>query len=227
MIRHTRVHGVKHHNTTFKDSKLAHQYLDHLTGIEIGAAAHNGFRLPNCQNVGLRERDRTDFDFYREAQVQMCGSYAEIDIEGEAHAIPVADDSQEFVLTSHVIEHVADPIRVFLEWTRILKPNGIIFMIFPHRDAHPPDRKRPLSTIGEFTSAYEEAWTPDTVPEDVHLAAGGRRGHYWVMSLESMLKLIDTCNILYGMDWQILETHMIDDKVSNGHTIVARYVPQI
>ena len=39
----------------FPESKIAHQYLDHLKGIEIGEAAHNAFGL-NTINVDDLDR---------------------------------------------------------------------------------------------------------------------------------------------------------------------------
>jgi hypothetical protein len=54
----------------FRDSALAHKYLDDLKGIEIGGSAHNPFNLPNCINVDYTDSMTTIF---KEAEFEMCG----------------------------------------------------------------------------------------------------------------------------------------------------------
>ena len=36
----------------------------------------------------------------------MCGEYAVIDVQAEAHALPFEDSSQDYVISSHVFEHL-------------------------------------------------------------------------------------------------------------------------
>lgn len=130
--------------------------------------------------------------------------------------------SQDYVISSHVIEHLPDPIGAFIEWTRLLKPGGTIFMIVPHRDALPADKGRPISPMDEIETAYRENYTPDTHPYQ----SQGRRGHYWVFALESMKELIEMCNGAFGLGWTLVHEEAIDAKVGNGFTLVYRYEPQ-
>lgn len=90
--------------------------------------------------------------------------YAEIDLEAEAHQVPLPDASQDYIISSHVIEHLPDPISAFFAWSWLLKPGGTVFMIVPHRDAHAPDKSRPVSTVEELFEAGFEKWTPDEHP---------------------------------------------------------------
>lgn len=51
----------------FPESKLAHEILDGLDGLEIGPAAHNPFGL-RTRNVGLSpERDPIDYEFFKQS----------------------------------------------------------------------------------------------------------------------------------------------------------------
>jgi SAM-dependent methyltransferase len=140
----------------------------------------------------------------------------------QAHAVPLPDASQDYVISSHVIEHLPDPIGAFIEWTRLLKPGGTVFMIVPHRDAHPPDKSRPVSTVDELVEAYANCYTPDTHPYQDQ----GRRGHYWVFTLESMKALVTACNDTFALGWTLVYEEAIDAKVGNGFTLVYRYEPQ-
>ena len=83
--------------TIFPESRLAHEVLDGLEGLEIGPAAHNPFGL-RTRNVGLTaDHDPVDYAFYRQVQLEKCGSFAVIDIAGDAANIPLADHSTDFV----------------------------------------------------------------------------------------------------------------------------------
>ena len=53
----------------FKDSQLAHQYLDGLSGLEIGGSAHNPFHL-NTKNVDYTDDMNTVF---KQAEESLCG----------------------------------------------------------------------------------------------------------------------------------------------------------
>ncbi len=105
-------------STIFPESRLAHKLLDGLEGLEIGPAAHNPFGL-NTRNVGLAaDRDPFDYEFFKQSQLEMCGSFAAIDISADAADIPVPDDSTDFVLHSHVWEHLPNPLIALDEWVR-------------------------------------------------------------------------------------------------------------
>jgi hypothetical protein len=113
-----------------------------------------------------------------------------------------------------------------LEWNRILKPGGIILMIFPKRDALPADSGRPVSSLREFIEAHENDYTVDTMPEDWTRRAHGRRGHYWVWNLQLMIDLIEMCNHHYDLGWKLMLHEETDSKVGNGHTVMYRYLPK-
>src|SRR3954468_17271504 len=50
----------------------------------------------------------------------------------DASALPKPDSSCDFVLSSHVLEHLANPLRALMEWRRVLRPGGKLFMLVPH-----------------------------------------------------------------------------------------------
>ena len=47
----------------------------------------------------------------------------------------IPDASQDFVIASHLIEHLRDPISGLSNWQRVLKPGGRLFLVVP--DARP------------------------------------------------------------------------------------------
>jgi SAM-dependent methyltransferase len=45
----------------------------------------------------------------------------------------IVSGKYDFVLSSHVLEHVANPIRAIREWSRILKKNGVLLVVLPEK----------------------------------------------------------------------------------------------
>lgn len=208
------------------ESALAHKYLDGLKGIEIGAASYQPFGL-NSLNVSTSDLlDRARFDGI---QRMVCGSVVPVDIYAEADEIPVEDHSQDFIVASHVIEHTSNPIKVFLEWKRILKVGGYIFMIFPKRESPYGDQKRHITPLDDYISAYLGNWN-NTMAYDFMSDRPSKefdvmRGHIWVFDLWHMLKLIQWCNgeIDLNMDrlkWKLIEAHETDDTDGTGHMVL-------
>lgn len=58
----------------------------------------------------------------------------------------IANETYDFVLSSHNLEHFANPIKALNEWLRILKQGGCIFLILPDKK-YSFDRKRETTTL--------------------------------------------------------------------------------
>jgi SAM-dependent methyltransferase len=61
----------------------------------------------------------------------------------------VADDAYDAVLSSHVLEHISNPLGALLEWRRVVRPGGHIMLIVPHKDAT-FDHRRPVTTLAHM-----------------------------------------------------------------------------
>src|ERR1700722_14924094 len=114
----------------FRESKLAHQYLDGLAGLEIGGAAHNPFGLETKNVDYVASLDTV----YKKAEIEYCGEALKVDIIASGDELPVPDESQDFVVSAHVIEHFFDPIKAIKEWLRVVRPGGYIFIVAPHKE---------------------------------------------------------------------------------------------
>jgi SAM-dependent methyltransferase len=67
----------------------------------------------------------------------------------------IADATYDFVLSSHMLEHSANPVRALHEWLRILKPGGTLFLILPHRDGT-FDHRRPVTPLRHLLEDFEQ-----------------------------------------------------------------------
>lgn len=183
-----------------KESALAHKYLDGLTGVEIGGAAFNPFNIPGCKNVDYTDAPDTMF---KQSDMAQCGETMKVDIVADGAELPFPNDSLDYILSSHVMEHFKDPIGVLLGWMKIVRPGGYIFMIIPHKE-RTFDKDRPCTTVQELISRHDN---PDTTGVDTH-------EHYSVWRTEDFLAL---CK---HMGLNVVESHDVDDKFGNGFTVV-------
>jgi SAM-dependent methyltransferase len=72
----------------------------------------------------------------------------------------IQDGTYDFLLASHILEHVANPLRAVGEFRRVLKPKGYVLAAVPNR-VHTFDHRRPL-TIFEHLEADLAAGTDES-----------------------------------------------------------------
>ena len=72
----------------------------------------------------------------------------------------VRDATYDFILSSHMLEHTANPLKQLYEWNRVLKSEGVLLLVLPHKDGT-FDRKRPLTSIEHFLDDFKKN-TPET-----------------------------------------------------------------
>ncbi|OGU10242.1 MAG: hypothetical protein A2075_21565 [Geobacteraceae bacterium GWC2_58_44] len=189
-------------------SGCAERWLGTLKGLEIGPSAHNEFGL-NARNVGMRDA------IYQAEQLQIAGRVAPIHIEALADDIPVPDESEEFIFSSHVIEHCPDLIKTLLEWFRIVRKGGYIYMIVPHRNASPSDAGKPLT---EWEHLYGDFVNRADRYSETQAGVFGHC-HYHVFDIAAMNGFVAR---IFGERLQLVDRQEVDDKAGNGFTLVYR-----
>ena len=73
---------------------------------------------------------------------------------------PVRDSSYECVLASHCLEHVANPLRALSEWKRVLRMEGLLLLILPHKDGT-FDWRRPPTSLKHMIEDYDRGIEDD------------------------------------------------------------------
>lgn len=97
---------------------LATLQAEHDLGLEIGA-----HQLPFA---GLAP-------FYTDLVALYAGSAGRVDFISDARALPLANATLDYLCSSHVLEHLADPIAALHEWHRVLRPGGNLYLVVPDR----------------------------------------------------------------------------------------------
>jgi len=144
-LRHPR--RVLHHRRTHHRSAFADAWLGGLRGVEIGGAAHNDFGLDTVNVDRFAGADTV----YKREERERVGRALPVDVVAPAHRLPFAGSSFDFVLSSHVIEHVPDPVAALREWARVA--SRYVLVVVPHRD-RTFDRDRPLTPVAELLSRH-------------------------------------------------------------------------
>lgn len=146
-----------------------HQYIEERVGkhskmLEIGGSYNPMFRRDAGYNIFTADHDTQDNliakylsyhpDPTKASQIQHVDFVAtdgNLDTAvGSEHA-----GTFDFCLSSHNIEHIPNPIAHLRSIDRLIKPNGAFLMVVPDKRGC-FDILRPMTTTGEWISAYQE-----------------------------------------------------------------------
>ncbi|MDQ8197552.1 class I SAM-dependent methyltransferase [Pelagicoccus enzymogenes] len=108
------------------------------SGIEIGA--HES-PIPGISPILVDK-----FEVY-------VGQPCKADYFGDSVNLPFHDNSLDYVASSHVLEHSANPTKALIEWYRVLRPGGIIYLIVPNKQ-HTFDRPRKTTSVKHLLEDY-------------------------------------------------------------------------
>lgn len=74
-------------------------------------------------------------------------------VVGTADKIPAEPASLDFIFSSHVVEHLANPLGHLAYWATLLKPRGIVAAVIPDRDSC-QDYAFPASRLSDFIEEW-------------------------------------------------------------------------
>jgi SAM-dependent methyltransferase len=100
-------------------------------GVEIGAFTRP---IPGINPV------------YLDRFAEYAGEPTKADYYGDACEVPYYDSSLNYVASSHLLEHVANPVAAIREWFRVIRHGGFIYMVVPIRQKS-FDHTRPLTMV--------------------------------------------------------------------------------
>lgn len=176
-------------------------------GIEVGPGA-NPFVKPDAHTaVRYVEQSGSAEDWAREygktlnpAELQelwsryVIGDAAELDM--------IEDGSLDFIFSSHVFEHLVNPLKVLGNWARKLRPGGTVAAVIPD-SRYCFDLRQPVSTVRDWTSEFDrtvhvlgldhyQKWcrytAPESNPEKLMARKYSVHAHYYTS--DSILELI-------------------------------------
>ncbi len=68
--------------------------------------------------------------------------------------LPFKTSSQDYVYSSHVLEHISNRAEVIREWHRVVRPGGFIVTVVPHQDLYEKKESLPSKWNGDHKIFY-------------------------------------------------------------------------
>lgn len=122
-------------------------------GLELGAL-HNP--MPVGPDAEVRYVDRQTLDDLRREYPNVAEGVVGPDIIDDAQTLAgVEAGAWDFVIASHVIEHMPNPLRAVEAWLRVLRPGGLLYLVVPDKRAT-FDAHRVRTTLEHLVLDYHE-----------------------------------------------------------------------
>lgn len=161
-------------------------------GLEIGALYNPVFVRPG---VTVRYVDWEPTESLRD-QVRLMPHHQDapivnVDIVDNGDTLAtVAEQSQDFIIANHFLEHVQDPIGTVKRHLEILKPGGVLYYGIPDK-RFTFDRSRPVTTLEHHYRDHEEgpAWSLDQHLEEYVALAENKTGSEGRDRIAELMKL--------------------------------------
>ena len=111
-------------------SIVASRYL-RGEGLEIGAA-FSPLDVP--RGVKVRYVDHKSREELAREYRDVAHKLVDVDLIDRSGTLSdVPDESVDFIIANHVIEHTTDPIHAIAQWLRVVKEGGVVFMCVPDK----------------------------------------------------------------------------------------------
>ncbi len=142
-----------------KTQKTLHLIEKSAFGLEIGASYSPMAAKRDGWNVEVADHAQAEELREKYAAWGVDGSLIEevdhiVDERGLFAAIN-KESQYDFIIASHVIEHVPNPVQFLLDCQRLLKEGGILSLVVPDK-RFCFDTLKPISTTGDLLQAFIE-----------------------------------------------------------------------
>jgi SAM-dependent methyltransferase len=122
-------------------------------GIEVGALHRP---LPVSERAHVTYVDRMSRADLLKHYPELGEGVPEPDVVDDGERLTkFADDSQDFVIANHFIEHCEDPIGTLKSFARVIKPGGVLYLGVPDK-RYNFDIERPLTTKEHLFNDHEK-----------------------------------------------------------------------
>ena len=123
-------------------------------GIEIGAQASPLAIMNKVVNIKYVDRlspEENSNLYFKDLKCVVIDIIAEAD-----DLFNIESGSVDFIIANHLIEHLTNPVKAILEWERVLKRNGILYLAIPNMLSNKYDFKRNPTSLRHIIQDYKD-----------------------------------------------------------------------
>jgi SAM-dependent methyltransferase len=146
---------------------------------------------------------------------------------------PIQNSTYDYILASHCLEHMANPLHALDEWKRVLKQDGVLLLVLPHKEGT-FDWRRATTPLAHMIEDYRDEVGEDDLthlPEILALhdlakdKAAGSPGQFRQRCLENSLKramhhhVFDTPAALHLVDYAGFDV-IRTDRIKPYHIVI-------
>jgi len=204
------------------------------SGVELGPG-HHPLPIP-YPGVSVRYLDRWQPDEHLDliTNAEPGASFTKpdiavnLDVDGLS---ALGDGSQDFVIASHLLEHLADPLRQLEEIHRVLRRGGVVLIFLPDR-RFTFDRRRAPTPLEHLVADHQERATvvsdehvedylrktddwDDSWTEEERLAQfelhRRRSIHVHCWTQDEFVAVVEHAVAAMGMRWELLDALFVED----------------
>jgi SAM-dependent methyltransferase len=193
--------------------ELAQKYAKGI-GIEIGSS-HKPWPNPHNASVDYIEKRSLDILIKEAPEEARKNIPNNIFIEDGTLCASRADSHYDFIASSHVFEHLRNPILALQNWVRILKPGGHLIFAIPEK-TQTFDKDRSLTPFEHMVKDYiypgnDDSHYDETHPGNNEIKKIRPEIHFHVWTKETLKEhFILFCKIF---DLQMLEFEFVSFEV--------------
>jgi SAM-dependent methyltransferase len=119
-----------------------------------------------------------------------------IDIFAPCDHIPVEDGRYDFIVASHILEHLPNPIAALAEWSRVLRKDGTLILFLPDCRLFISDRLRfdagvPIVSPKVLARSYRRG-EPNVVDENIRSRGRLNAAHHHLWRLNTLRGLLES-----------------------------------
>jgi len=215
--------------------KVRRRFAGRLTGhgVEIGPG-HVPFPVPETVTVSYVDRWEPTENSALFPELGESPGFPKPDIVSNLDVDllgALADESQDFVIASHIIEHLANPLAMLVDIHRVLRAGGLLILVVPDRHVTFDRSRQPtplVHLIDEYAHDVREvddthvkeylvsrqmdddangshASIHDLTVENIALHRR-RSVHAHVWDIDEFLQLLDYAALELGVRWRVIDT---------------------
>lgn len=191
----------------------------HGTGMELGALGRP-FRVAAGTRVWYV--DRMAGGGLRAQYAEVATPIVNPHVVADATELPVAPGTLDFIIASHLLEHLPFPLKALQKWHEALRPGGVLLLRVPDK-RFTFDARREITTLEHLVEEHDHPerfdrrrhfadWTANVMGLPVGTPRFERKLqelldadysiHYHVWTCDDVRRLIDYTVARWGLNWE-------------------------